>query len=103
VSISTEQYTLEFRDEAIQERRAKPYLWAPTPKVDLGKLSCRIAHSNVTCELCPTRDRKYFPALVTLIEREPLEWVMLSAKLYSRRLTRGLYSCCICAVIHAAV
>ena len=33
MSISTEQYTLEFRDEAIQQRRVKPYLGASRPKV----------------------------------------------------------------------
>ena len=33
MSISTEQYTLEFRDEAIQQKRVKPYLRVIIPKV----------------------------------------------------------------------
>ena len=33
--MSTERYTLEFRDEAIQQGRVKPDLRAPTPKVCL--------------------------------------------------------------------
>ena len=36
-------------------------------------------------------------------EGNPPETVVLSVKLYSRRLTRELYSCCIWTVVHAAV
>ena len=75
-----------------------------TPKVDTCKVSSHIAYSNVSYYSRLTCDRNFLKAVPKLIERESANKNgMLSAKLYSRRLTRVIYSCCIGTVIHRAV
>ena len=72
MSISTEQYTLEFRDEAIQERRAKPYLRAPTPKI-LFLNPCRFLLS--VTRIAESFVREKSPLCPSCVHRETFSFI----------------------------